>query len=77
MIYLKVPAVIFRAIRQALALYGEEENIRWLQMDFIENMVKSHVIYKDGKLMMKNDEATGLDFDILKSIIHDLHGKTS
>lgn len=73
MIYLKVPAVIFRSIQKVLDLYGEKKNIRWLQMDFKEDDVKPHVNYKDGKLIIENNEANSDAFKILQKIIRDLY----
>lgn len=74
MLYLKVPAVIYRAIRSVLSLYGQDGNIIWLQMDYASEHPKPILTFYDGKI--KFNDSVGQDsvsFNLLKYLVKGLY----
>jgi len=70
MIYLRVPAVIYRAIRNVLDLFEQGNNIQWLQGDY-DGDLQPNVVFDGCKFVFENgiEESDRATFTILKLFI--------
>jgi|GEM_PF-6777469 len=77
MIYLQVPADVYRALYQVLKSIGCADYIRWLQIDYAGE-IRPTVTYVKGKLTLERLEGGGVDAkagELIRLMIGDLYGK--
>ena len=83
MIYLQVPADIYRAVSSVLLLAGCGGNMQWIQLDYNykgkDNTIKPFLTYVDGRIkyvpsaLFPGEDSRAID--LLKGMIEDMYGK--